>query len=138
MNTLLISLAEEVQVDEALVDRVLAVSHLLGVGHGIPLPITQLVVRTGIARLSVVLPDNHLRHFVDKDGLTAREKAEYRRGSHALSREELTKVHILRHGRLRLLQVPLVAVVARVLVFLPAAIDKRLGYVSQVFSPING
>ena len=126
MNALLISLSEEVKVDEALVDRVLAGSHLLSVGHAIPLPITQLVVRAGIARLRVIFSDDHLRHFVDKYGLSAGKKAEYRRGSHALSREELSKVHILRHGRLRLLQVPLVAVVAQVLVSIPAAIDKRL------------
>ena len=48
VNIFLVGFTNEVQIDEALVDWVYTVRHLLSVDHIIPLPVTEVIVRADI------------------------------------------------------------------------------------------
>ena len=88
-------LAVNVEVDEASVDGVFTRRHLLRVVHVVPLPVTQLLVRARATRcLRVVLPDDHLTHFVDEVGLFAREQAENGGRGQTLAREKAPQVEV--------------------------------------------
>ena len=91
-NFLLVSLAIYVKLDEALVDLVHARRHLLHLIHVIPLPVTERVVRAGLALVRVVLPDDHLRHFVHKERLPSGKQAENGCSVYSLPFEVLSQI----------------------------------------------
>ena len=99
-NVLLGRLAIEVQFDKALVNLIRARRHLLHIVHVVPLPVAERVVRAGLALVRVVLPDDHLRHFVYKEGLPSREQAENGCSVHSLPFEVLSQIHLLANHRL--------------------------------------
>ena len=99
-DILLVRLAIDVKIDEALVDQIHTRRHLLHIVHVVPLPVAERVVRAGLALVRVVLPDDHLRHFVYKEGLPSREQAENGCSVHSLPFEVLPQIQLLRNQRL--------------------------------------
>ena len=99
-DILLVRLAIDVKFDEALVDLIHARRHLLHIVHVVPLPVAERVVRAGLALVRVVLPDDHLRHFFNKEGLPSREQAENGCSVHSLPFEVLPQIQLLRNHRL--------------------------------------
>ena len=91
-NILLVSLAIDVKFDEALVNLIHAHRHLLYIVHVVPLPVTELVVRAGLALVRVVLPDDHLRHLVYKERLSSGEQAKYSCSVHSLPSEVFSQI----------------------------------------------
>ena len=63
-------IAQQIQIDEALVDLLLACDHIPGIGHVVLVLAAKLGV--GARHITIIrVPDNHLAHLVDKVGLAA-------------------------------------------------------------------